>query len=100
MSHNLRKNFNLQQKKNTRECDEISNQLSYDSKSDSKSDQLEEETTGLEKLSGDFRLFCFYFNKSIETNLPIQKNIQENILTRSNQDKTLLMVNLELFLIL
>ena len=46
--------------------------------SHSKSDQLEEETTGLEKLSGDFRLFCFYFNKSIETNLPIQKNIQEN----------------------
>ena len=43
-------------------------------------DQLEEETTGLEKLSGDFRLFCFYFNKSIETNLPIQKNIQENVL--------------------
>ena len=42
-----------------------------------KSDQLEE-TTGLEKLSGDIRLFCVYFAKSIETNLPIQKNIQEN----------------------
>ena len=50
---------------------------------DSKSDQLEEETTGLEKLSGDFRLFCFYFNKSIETNLPIQKNIQENDIPKS-----------------
>ena len=49
-----------------------------DSKKDSKSDQLEEETKGLEKLSGDIRLFFFNFNKNIETNLPIKKNIQEN----------------------
>ena len=49
---------------------------------DSKLDQLEEETKGLEKLSGDIRLFCFYFNKIIETNLPIQKNIQENFIWR------------------
>ena len=45
----------------------------------SKSDQLEEETKNLDKPSGDIRLFCFDFNKNIETNLPIKKPFQKNL---------------------